>query len=130
MEDVAAGKLLVEGFLGHLHHADGAEVGKGCQLFAGGSREDRVGLLDKPSCLEAILDSKYDDSKVARGQEAAAEFPQGGVIAGEEEDEDESVHHDTTEYGGDLGMEGNFLTSSSRHEYHSYQGVMDQDSKT
>ena len=36
MEDVAAGKLLVDGGLRHLRHADGAEVVEGGQLFAGG----------------------------------------------------------------------------------------------
>ena len=48
MEDVAAGKLLVDGVLGHLRHADGAEVVKGCKLLAGGGREDRVQVVDDP----------------------------------------------------------------------------------
>ena len=30
VEDVAAGKLLVDGVFFHLRHTDGAEVGKGC----------------------------------------------------------------------------------------------------
>ena len=95
MEDVAAGKLLVDGSLRHLRHADGAEIVEGCQLFAGGRRVARVRIVGGAPSPEDLLEVEEDSKQVAEPpQEAAADFPQGGVGAGDEEDEDESVHDD------------------------------------
>ena len=126
MEDVAAGKLLVDGGLGHLLHADGAEVGEDCKLFAGGSGVDRVRIVEGAPSPEDLLDVEIDSEEVAEPpKEAAADFPQGDVGAGDQEDEDDSVHDDTSQCGEDLDVEIDFSTSSSHQfddEYQSDQG--------
>ena len=117
VEDVAAGKLLVDGVFFHLRHTYGTQVCEGGQLLAGGVREILQGapprLLHLPEFDMDLVEA--DEQPGAIHDPEAAEIPLVGVGVGDEECQEEYIQNDPMDYGEDLDDEGNFSVSSLQH---------------